>query len=122
MKCDFHSLSLKHISNGRKRVLPFQVLIADSFLKRLKGLLFLSCLKGNQCAFISPCNSVHTFFMQFEIDVVFLDKSFKVVKIIQSMKRSRISTALSATYVLEFKSGFLKENEILIDDLLELIR
>lgn len=48
--------------------------IADSFLRRLIGLMLRAELPSNQGILLSPCSSIHTCFMKFPIDVVYLDE------------------------------------------------
>lgn len=47
--------------------------MADTFLTRLRGLLFRRMIAENEALLIRPCDSVHTFGMKYEIVVVFLD-------------------------------------------------
>lgn len=60
---------------------------------------------------IKPCNSIHTFFMHYPIDVVFLDKNYKVVKIIYNLNPWRMTLVyLNSHQVLEMKAGTLNKN------------
>jgi uncharacterized membrane protein (UPF0127 family) len=54
---------------------------------------------------ISPCNSIHTFFMLFPVDVVFLNKKNMITKIIRIMKPFRFGMALNSSSVLELMAG-----------------
>ncbi len=63
-----------------------QVLRADSIFSRMKGLLGRTNLSNEEGLWIVPCNSVHTWFMQFAIDVVYLDRELKILKIHRDMK------------------------------------
>ncbi len=66
---------------------------------------------------IKPCNSVHTFFMAFPIDVVFVSKSLKVLKTYESLKPYRLTNPfLKAHSVFEFAEGFIEKNKIQIGD------
>jgi uncharacterized membrane protein (UPF0127 family) len=47
--------------------------LAMNFFKRLKGLMFRMELPDDEALLILPCNSIHTFFMRFPIDLVFID-------------------------------------------------
>ena len=95
-----------------------KVLTAENIFSRLKGLMFIKDMKGDGLL-INPCNSIHTFFMKFAIDVVFIDKNRKVVKILRNLKPWRISWFYpKAQQVLELKAGtlpsHLKEGDTLI--------
>ncbi|MEY8353957.1 DUF192 domain-containing protein [Lachnospiraceae bacterium 54-53] len=54
--------------------------IAGSFLKRMLGLMFIPGLPEGKALILSPCSGVHTCFMRFAIDVVYLDRNYVVVK------------------------------------------
>jgi uncharacterized membrane protein (UPF0127 family) len=75
---------------------------ANHFLSRLRGLMWKKVLPDNTGLMITPCNSVHCFFMKFPIDVVFVDKDHRVVHIISNMKPGSISQIVKkAKYVVE---------------------
>tara|TARA_R110001592_G_C13189889_1_gene752298 strand:+ start:10489 stop:10836 length:348 start_codon:yes stop_codon:yes gene_type:complete len=82
--------------------------IADTVATRMKGLLGDKPLGVKQGLLISPCHSIHTFRMKYALDVVFLNRAGKVIKISLSVKPNRIRASLRAVYVLEFKSGQAK--------------
>lgn len=85
--------------------------VASSFDERLLGLMFKKSLVGYGGLLIKPCNSIHTFFMKMSIDVIFLDKNLKVVKVIKDMKPWRLSKIyFKSNQVLEMKAGDLKVN------------
>lgn len=52
-----------------------------------------------------PCESVHTFFMKFPIDLVYLDRSRKVRKVRHAVPAWRLSACFTAHSVLEFPAG-----------------
>ena len=64
------------------------VYVAETFWNRFKGLMFVSKEKSFNLL-IKNCNSIHTCFMKFNIDVYCLDKDFKVVKIYRNIKPFR---------------------------------
>ena len=68
---------------------------------------------------IAPCEAVHTFAMKFTIDVLYLDKKKKVVKIRPNMVKSRISFCLSAHSVLELPAGMTEKTGTQVGDELE---
>ncbi|MCR5834043.1 MAG: DUF192 domain-containing protein [Selenomonadaceae bacterium] len=62
-----------------------EVETADNFFKRLRGLMFRKNLDEGRGLLIAPCNSVHMMFMRFAIDVVYLDKSLCIKKIVRDL-------------------------------------
>lgn len=83
---------------------------AKSFQDRAIGLMFAHQMQGFDGLMIEPCTSIHTFFMKFPIDVIFLDKNNTVVKIIRDMRPWRLSGIyLKARKVLELKAGSLPD-------------
>ena len=84
---------------------------AKTFGERLMGLMFLKKMDGYDGLIISPCNSIHTFFMKMNIDVIFLNNKNEVVHIKRSMKPWRMTRMfVGANKVLEFEAGVLGEN------------
>lgn len=63
----------------KEAFLAFRVKVADSVLGRLVGLLGKRSISPETGAWIVPANSIHTIGMLFTIDVVLIDKNFKVV-------------------------------------------
>jgi uncharacterized membrane protein (UPF0127 family) len=79
-----------------------QLVHADHFLSRLRGLMWKKALPENTGLMINPCNIVHCFFMKFQIDVVFVNKNHQVVHIISNMRPGSISPIVKqAKYVVE---------------------
>lgn len=89
-------------------VLAEQAIIADSFLKRAKGLLGRKGLGRSEALIIKPCNSIHTFFMHFPVDVLFVDKNNAVIKAISGLKPFRITGIyFNAAYAVELPQGMV---------------
>ncbi len=79
--------------------------VADSFVSRLRGLLGRDSLPAGHGLFLSPASSIHTFFMRFPIDVVFLDRDLVVRRVVSELPRSRFASARGARRVLELPAG-----------------
>jgi len=79
--------------------------VADTSAKRRTGLLKHQSLEPGAGLWISPCESVHTFFMKFAIDLVYLDKQKKVRKVRHAVPPWRLSACLTAHSVLELPAG-----------------
>ena len=78
---------------------------ADTSEKRRTGLLKHTELKPGEGLWIVPCESVHSFFMKFTIDVLYLDRQKKVRGMRPNMKPWRVSACLPAHSVLELPAG-----------------
>jgi len=92
---------------GDMRDLPLlqKVRRTETARERAKGLLGSSCLDVGEGLLIVPCNSVHTFFMKYPIDVVFLDHRSRILKIVENLKPYRYAGALRAKGALELQAG-----------------
>ena len=97
------------LKDKKGNVICKEMKVASSFYSRLKGLMFSLELPECDGFLISPCNSIHTFFMLYSLDILFLDKNFKVVKSIYGLKPWRITWMyFSAHHVLEMKKQSMK--------------
>ena len=94
--------------------------IADTSAKRRTGLLKHAGLDPGEGLWILPCEAVHTIGMKFPIDVVFLSKKYKVLKIRKSMPRWRMAACLRAHSVLELPGGTCEQTRTAAGDELEL--
>jgi uncharacterized protein len=103
----------------RKTVLAASVEVADSGPKRSKGLLGRKGLAPGTGLWIVPCEAVHTFWMQFPIDLVYLDRNNKIRKLRTSVGPWRLSACLSAHSILELAPGTIRETRAELGDILE---
>jgi uncharacterized membrane protein (UPF0127 family) len=93
--------------------------VADHGAKRRKGLLGRETLSAGEGLWIVPCEAVHTFGMQFPIDLVYLDRAKRVKKVRNDMPPWRISVCISAHSVLELSSGSIRRTQTKPGDRLE---
>ncbi len=103
----------------RQTVLAHSVEVAGHGAARRKGLLGRDGLPAGEGLWIVPCESVHTFWMRFPIDLVYLDRHKKVKKVRGGVAPWRVSACLSAHSVLEFPSGTVETTGTRPGDLLE---
>jgi uncharacterized membrane protein (UPF0127 family) len=90
-------------------ILANKVQTADTPVKRMVGLLGRKSLSQGEALIIKPCNSVHTFFMRFPIDVLFVDKNNLVVKTINNIVPFRISPiSFRSKFVIELPVGTIQ--------------
>jgi uncharacterized protein len=108
------------ISNlTRGTVLAERVETADRGATRRKGLLGRDGLAAGEGLWIVPCESVHTFFMRFPIDLVYLDRKKRVKKVRSHVMPWRLSACLSAHSIIELASGAVQASRTEPGDELE---
>jgi len=91
---------------SRNAVVASQVSQADTPRTRSRGLLGRNSLGRSEGLWIVPCPMIHTFFMKFAIDAVFLDSNFGVVRVLENLKPWRLSPwVFRAHSVLELAAG-----------------
>jgi uncharacterized membrane protein (UPF0127 family) len=101
----------------QQRTVAKVLTVADSFFRSLIGLMGRPRLDAGHGLWIVPCQSVHTFWMRFSIDVVFLDQHHKVIHLVESLRPFRISRHLSkASSVIELPVGAIKTSRTQIGD------
>ena len=79
--------------------------VASSFLARFRGLMLTSSLEPGTGLLFPRTRSVHTHFMRYAIDVVFLDDRQRVVRIAAGLRPWRFAAAKGAAAVLELPAG-----------------
>jgi hypothetical protein len=84
--------------------------VADTPKARRKGLLSRAPLASGEGLWIAPCEAIHTFGMSYPIDLVFIDKRYRVVKLVQSILPRRISFSCRAHSVIELAPGSIQES------------
>lgn len=92
--------------------------IAASPLRRLRGLLGRPSLPAGEGILLKPARSVHTFFMRFPIDVVFVDSQLTVVRIAAALPPWRTARERRAFSVLELAAGQCERRGVAVGDVL----
>jgi uncharacterized membrane protein (UPF0127 family) len=82
-----------------------RVRIADSFVSRALGLLVGAPLGQAEALLIAPCSSIHTIGMRYPIDVVFVDRNARIVRLFPAVRAGRIRLAQRARAVIELRAG-----------------
>jgi uncharacterized membrane protein (UPF0127 family) len=101
-------------------VLATSVEKADDFISRGVGLLGRSGLAQGEALWLVPGKSIHTWFMRFAIDVLFLDRGCAVVKVMENMGPWRVSPWVGTAHsVLELRAGTL-QGSVSVGDKLEM--
>jgi len=111
------TVSLKTVDD---RVVCERCLVADSPWPRMRGLLGRSGLESGEGLLLRPTGSVHTFFMRFPIDVVFLARDGEVLKVARALPPWRTAGARGAKAVLELGADEAERREIRVGSRLDL--
>ena len=90
-----------------RRVLASDVEVALTRESRRRGLLGRDTLDPSTALFLKPCLAIHTAFMRFPLDVVFVDGDARVVRIVRGLAPWRMSASPRARAVIEFRGGTL---------------
>jgi uncharacterized membrane protein (UPF0127 family) len=104
----------------RNTVIGSMIEKAGSGATRRKGLLGRDGLGPGEGLWIVPCESVHTFFMRFAIDLVYLDRKHRVRKVRHAVGAWRLSACFSAHSVIELPAGTVKATETQKGDQIEI--
>jgi uncharacterized protein len=94
--------------------------VADSILSRMRGLLGRSELPPGEGLLIRPAPSIHTFFMRFPIDAVFLDRESRVIAVMPDLRPWRMAARRGAKSVLELPAGEAARRGLRSGDVLRL--
>jgi uncharacterized protein len=106
---------------SRASVLADRVAIAASLAGRLRGLLGTRALDQGEGLLIRPCRQVHSFFMQYALDLVFLDSATRVLLTVANFSTNRISPLVrAADAVLELPAGTLADAPVTLGDQLHI--
>jgi len=91
------------LENGR--TVCERCVLADTALARMRGLLGRRDLPHGEGLMLRPASSVHTAFMRFPIDAVFLDRDGRVLKVARGLRPWKTSARRKARAVLELPAG-----------------
>lgn len=111
-------LCVQNLTRGT--VLAVRLEAAHTGASRRKGLLGREGLQSGEGLWILPCESIHTFFMKFPIDLVYLDRKCRVKKVKHEIGPWRLSGCLAAHSVLELPAGTVRESRTERGDTVEI--
>lgn len=110
-------MTKRFVNSTRQTVLVPHARVADTFLSRFAGLLFSPPLQDGEGLLITPCNSIHMLGMKFPIDVVFFDKQWRVVGIVEGIAPGQISRLYpTAKSCVELKCGAIANSGTQVGD------
>ncbi len=93
--------------------------VARTQWQRMRGLLGRRGLEAGGGMRFDGTNSIHMFFMRFPIDVLYLDREGRVVKLVHNLAPWRLSAAWRAKVTIELPAGSLRSHGVQVGDLIE---
>jgi len=109
---------LIHVTSGR--VLAENLEFARTLGRRMRGLLGRDGLPPGGGLMIERCASIHTFFMKFPLDVLFLSDDLTVRRMFRHLKPWRLVVAFGARHVVELPAGALEAADVAPGDRLRI--
>jgi uncharacterized membrane protein (UPF0127 family) len=94
---------------------------ADRPVARMRGLMGRRVLPAGEGLLLTPAPSVHTGFMRFPIDVIFLDRELQVLKLVEELRPWRMAAARGARSVLELAPGEVARRGVEVGDVLDVV-
>ena len=98
-------MRVTRVLNGAGEAVVERCFVADRPWSRMRGLLGRKSLASGEGLLLRPAGSVHTFFMRFPIDVVFLDRELEVVGVAPELRAWRAAGRRGAKAALELPAG-----------------
>ncbi|PKM82416.1 MAG: hypothetical protein CVU89_05275 [Firmicutes bacterium HGW-Firmicutes-14] len=112
---------MKLVNLTRNTVLADTAEVAGTWFSRLKGLMFRKGLADGHSLVLVPCSSVHSCFMRFNIDLLFVDRAGTVVYLTEDMPPFRFSPLIrEAGFIVELPSGTIRLTGTCLNDRLNL--
>ena len=111
------AIKLNLIEKTGKELIAAEVVEANTFFNKLFGLITRRKLKDREGFLIKNCNGIHTFWMRYSIDIVFIDEKNSVLAIYNNFKPFRVTPFIKdACSVLELRSGEVKKTSLKVGD------
>jgi uncharacterized membrane protein (UPF0127 family) len=108
------------VNERTQELVATSVELAMTRTSRRRGLLGRDALDTSAAMLLAPCAAVHTAFMRFAIDVVFIDRAGRAVKTVGDVRPWRMALAFGAYAVIEMAAGTLQRHPVSIGDRLYL--
>ena len=113
-------MALALINERTRAPIATEVELASTRATRRRGLLGRDSLSPSSALMLTPCVAVHTAFMRFAIDVMFLDIDGHAVKLVSDVAPWRMTASVRAHTVVEMAAGSLRRHAIALGDRLYL--
>lgn len=105
------------LMNADKKVLLSDLQIANTMWTRGKGLLGTKELASSKGLWLNPGNSIHTFFMNYAIDCIFVDAGLKIKALVPNVGPGKMVWPIwGAKSVIEVQAGMIEKMNLKVGD------
>ena len=112
---------MRLFNESRGVLLAEKLTVADTFWKRLRGLLGTQEWPAGNALLIRPCNSVHMFGMKYRLDVLFVDRKSMVLETVEALAPGQIKLCFGAKYAVELPEGTVRRTGTSSGDRLQIL-
>lgn len=113
---------MKVVNTTKKTTLCTNCKVANNFISRFIGLMGKKNLPEGNGLLITPCNSIHMFFMNMPLDIIFIDKNNMIVHLLENIKPWSLSGIMHGSCsAIELPSGTIKKTSSSVGDRLQFI-
>jgi len=109
------------VDERTREVVATRVELATTRRARRAGLLGRDHFDAGAALVLAPCLAIHTAFMRFSIDVAFVDRQGRAVRLVHELAPWRVTVAPRAYAAIELPSGALRRHAVDVGDRLELV-
>jgi len=109
------------VNRSKQATLAHHATAARTFVERLRGLMFRPSLAQGEALVLFGDNSIHTFFMRFPIDVLYLDREGRVLRLEEAMPPWRVGPVVDGCRIIvELPPGTIRATQTDVGDLIAL--
>jgi uncharacterized membrane protein (UPF0127 family) len=114
-------MTYKILNKSKETTVAKKALVAQSFFQRLVGLMFRKSMDHEEGLIFYNAPSIHMFFMYFPIDVVFLDKDMRVIKVCPALAPWKMASCFKSYITIELPTNKALETLTERGDILEFV-
>jgi uncharacterized membrane protein (UPF0127 family) len=104
---------LKLINLNHGLIVAEQVKVAKTFWQRLRGLMFTDSLPAGCALHLTPCRSIHTYYMNYSIDILHLNSNHQVIAIQEQLTPGKWGQRIPQTAsIVELPAGTIRQTGI----------
>jgi len=108
------------LSENKENIVCREAKVADTFFSRLMGFMFKKSIGHEEALIFYNATSIHSFFMKFPIDIVFLDKNKQIIRICRALRPWKVVFCLKSHITIELPADKASQNCLKVGDFLDI--